>query len=313
MILPRGRQGLCNIEHPLKNFSFLIVRGRLNCPQGVEVGGEPCRKERAFKSIRDVSGLFFLCAGEAASLSLLDKGRDQEKVENSAVLTGAQNMRLVPAVEKRSSFDPRAFLSTVDVGKQIVAFSERQMIFVQGDSSDAVYYIHQGRVKVTVVAASGKEATIALLKEHDFVGESCLAGEHFRMCSATAMTECSAMRIDKKSMKKALQQEHSLSHLFMAYLLRRNARYEEDLIDQLFNSSEKRLARMLLILAHFGKEGARKTVAPRISQETLAEMVGTTRGRVSFFMNRFRALGLIDYNHAGLQVHTALLTVVLRD
>jgi len=191
-------------------------------------------------------------------------------------------------------------------------FSKRQAIFAQGDPADAVFYIQTGQVKLTVVSKTGKEATIAILGDRDFFGESSIAGQAFRMSSATAMTDCAVLRIDKKAMMKALHREHEFSDLFVAYLLTRNIRYEEDLVDQLFNSSEKRLARILLLLAHFGKDGVPETVVPKISQETLAEMVGTTRSRVSFFMNRFRKLGFIDYN-SELQVHSSLLNVVLHD
>src|ERR1700730_6741742 len=170
------------------------------------------------------------------------------------------------------------------------------------------------KVRLSVVSQSGKEATIGILNEGDFLGEGCLAGQTLRLFSATAMTDCSVMRIDKKSMIEVLHREHAFSDMFVAYLLTRNIRYEEDLVDQLFNSSEKRLARILLLLAHFGKEGKAEVLVPTISQESLAEMVGTTRSRVNFFMNRFRKLGFIDY-HAGdaLQVHSSLLNVVLHD
>ena len=169
-------------------------------------------------------------------------------------------------------------------------------------------------MKLTVVSQTGKEATIGILNEGDFIGEGCLRGQSLRMCSATAMTDCSVMRIDKTYMMEVLHREHAVSDMFVAYLLTRNIRLEEDLVDQLFNSSEKRLARMLLLLAHFGKDGKPESVIPKISQETLAEMVGTTRSRVSFFMNRFRKLGFIDYQAGDeLQVHSSLLNVVLHD
>jgi CRP-like cAMP-binding protein len=169
-------------------------------------------------------------------------------------------------------------------------------------------------VKLTVVANNGKEATIGILSDGDFLGEGCLAGQALRMYTATAMTDCSVMRIDKKSMMEVIHREHAFSDMFVAYLLTRNIRYEEDLVDQLFNSSEKRLARILLLLAHFGKEGVPETVIPKISQEMLAEMIGTTRSRVSFFMNRFRKLGFIDYDGgSGFQVHSSLLNIVLHD
>jgi len=218
------------------------------------------------------------------------------------------------AAKKRRKFDPQAFLSTIDDGRSIASFAKKQTIFAQGDLSDAVFYIQEGRVKLTVVATGGKEATIGILTQGDFFGEGCLAGQPLRMCSATAMADCLVMRIDKKSMIEVLHREHAFSDMFVAYLLTRNIRYEEALVDQLFNSSEKRLARMLLLLAQFGKEGTPETVITKISQETLAEMVGTTRSRVSFFMNRFRKLGFIDYEGGtGLQVHSSLLSVVLHD
>jgi CRP-like cAMP-binding protein len=218
------------------------------------------------------------------------------------------------AAKKISKFDPKAFLSTLNGGRRIEAFSKKQTIFAQGDSSDAVFYIKEGKVKLTVVSKIGKEATIGILNEGDFFGEGCLTGQRLRLCSATAMTNCTVMKIDKKSMVDVLHREHEFSDLFVAYLLARNIRYEEDLVDQLFNSSEKRLARILLLLAHFGKEGKHETLIPKMSQETLAEMIGTTRSRVSFFMNRFRTLGFIDYDGgSGLQVHSSLLNIVLHD
>jgi CRP/FNR family transcriptional regulator, cyclic AMP receptor protein len=220
---------------------------------------------------------------------------------------------LVVAAKKCSQFDPKRFLSTIDGGRKIAAFPKKQTIFVQGDSSDAVFYIQKGKVRLTVVSKNGQEATISILNEDAFFGEGCLTGQPLRLCSATALTDCSVMRIDKKSMMEVLHREHAFSDLFVAYLLTRNIRYEEDLVDQLFNSSEKRLARILLLLAHFGKEGKPEVAVPRISQETLAEMVGTTRSRVNFFMNRFRKLGFVDYGESGLQVHSSLLNVVLHD
>ena len=212
-----------------------------------------------------------------------------------------------------SKFDTKTFLSTIDGGRKIVAFPKKQAIFVQGDPSDAVFYIQQGKVKLTVVSQSGKEATIGILSPGDFFGEGCLTGQVLRLSSATAMTDCSVMKIDKKSMIEVLHREQALSDMFVAYLLARNIRYEEDLVDQLFNSSAKRLARVLLLLAHFGKDGKPESVIPTISQESLAEMVGTTRSRVSFFMNRFRQMGFIEYNSEELQVHSSLINVVLHD
>ena len=217
------------------------------------------------------------------------------------------------ASKKLNKFDPKTFLSTINVGRKIEAFANRQTIFGQGDSSDAVFYIKAGKVRLTVVSEIGKEATIGILNAGAFFGEGCLIGQPLRMCSATALIDCSVMRIDKKSMMEVLHREHAFSDMFVAYLLTRNIRYEEDLVDQLFNSSEKRLARILLLLAHFGKEGKPETVIPKMSQETLAEMIGTTRSRVSFFMNRFRKLGFVDYGESGLQVHSSLLNIVLHD
>jgi CRP/FNR family transcriptional regulator, cyclic AMP receptor protein len=218
----------------------------------------------------------------------------------------------VPTNKKRA-FDPQKFLAIIGEGRKVVAFPKKQTIFTQGDAADTVFYLQEGRVRLTVVSEIGKEATLGILNEGDFFGEGCLAGQPLRMGSATAMTDCELMRIDKRAMMRALHQEHTLSDLFTAYLLGRNIRYEADLVDQLFNSSEKRLARTLLLLAHFGKEGVPETVVPKISQETLAEMVGTTRSRVSFFMNRFRKLGFVNYGESGLQVHSSLLSVILHD
>lgn len=197
-----------------------------------------------------------------------------------------------------------------------MAVPKKQLIFAQGDPADAVFYIQKGQVRLSVVSKEGKEATIGIVSEGNFFGEGALAGQILRMGCAAAMTDCELLQVDKKTMMAALHREHALSDLFVAYLLARNIRYEEDLVDQLFNSSEKRLARVLLLLAHFGKEGIPETVIPKISQETLAEMVGTTRSRVSFFMNRFRKLGFIHYAGGvggGLQVHSSLLNVVLHD
>jgi CRP/FNR family cyclic AMP-dependent transcriptional regulator len=216
-------------------------------------------------------------------------------------------------VMNKRDFDPREFLATIGTGRKVVTFPQKQTIFTQGEAADTVFYIQGGKVRLTVVSKIGKEATLAILSEGEFFGEGGLAGQPFRMGSATAMTDCEVLRIDKKAMMLALHREHTFSDLFVAYLLARNIRYEEDLVDQLFNSSEKRLARILLLLAHFGKESAPETVIPKISQETLADMIGTTRSRVSFFMNRFRKLGFVDYGENGLQVHSSLLNIVLHD
>lgn len=221
-------------------------------------------------------------------------------------------MTPVTVAKKKRDFDLHAFLATIGEGRKFVQFPKKQTIFSQGDNADAVFYVQTGKVKLTVVSKTGKEATIGILGEGDFFGEGSLAGQVLRMGSATALTDCSILRIDKNSMVKALHREHEVSDMFVTYLLARNIRYEEDLVDQLFNSSEMRLARVLLLLANFGKEGTPAGAIPDISQETLAGLVGTTRSRVSFFMNKFRKLGFIDYNGA-IEVHSSLLNIVLHD
>jgi CRP/FNR family transcriptional regulator, cyclic AMP receptor protein len=225
-------------------------------------------------------------------------------------------MRSAAVVKKIREFVPHTFLATIGEGRKSLAVSKKQGIFAQGDVADAVFYLQKGKVRLTVVSKTGREATIGIVDEGNFFGEGSLAGQSLRMGAASALTDCQLLRVEKKAMMDALHREHAFSDMFVAYLLKRNIRYEEDLVDQLFNSSEKRLARVLLLLAHFGKEGIPETVVPKISQETLAEMVGTTRSRVSFFMNRFRKLGFINYASGldgGLQVHSSLLNVVLHD
>ena len=198
-------------------------------------------------------------------------------------------------------------------GKGMIAdYQKNQKIFSQGDSAEAIFYIQKGLVKLTVISNQGKEAVIALLREGDFFGEGCLAGQTQRMATSVAMSECSIVRIDKAEAVRVLHDEPAFSELFLRYLLSRNIRIEEDLVDQHFNSSEKRLARVLLLLSSFGKEGKPEPIIPKISQAMLAEIIGTTRSRVSFFMNRFRKLGFIEYNH-GLEVHSSLLNIVLHD
>ncbi len=221
-------------------------------------------------------------------------------------------MTLVIATKKNPDFDPKQFLSTLGQGRSLVPFPNRQPIYAQGAACDAVFYIQTGKVRLTVVSKVGKEAVLGILNSGDFFGEGGLAGQPLRMGSATALTDCDLLRIENRAMMFALHRERRFSDLFVAYLLGRNIRYEEDLVDQLVNSSEKRLARVLLLLADFGKEGAPETVIPKISQETLAGMVGTTRPRVSAFMNRFRKLGFVNYGPGVLQVHRSLLNVVLR-
>jgi len=199
------------------------------------------------------------------------------------------------------------------VGRTLLDLKKNQVLFSQGDEADDVFYLKKGTLKVTVVSQRGKEATVALLEAGNFVGEACIAtSEPIRTVTATALARCTLMRIKKKEMIRVLRKEHAFADVFVSFLLDRNARIQADLVDQLFNSSEKRLARVLLLLAHFGKEGKPETVVPKISQEVLAEMIGTTRSRVNFFMNRFRKMGFIDYN-GGLKVHSSLLNVILHD
>src|SRR5437763_3834293 len=208
---------------------------------------------------------------------------------------------------------PGAFLVGVGLGKTKLETPNGSTVFTQGDPADAVFYIQKGKVKVAVVSKQGKEATVAVLGSAEFVGEDCIATTHpLRLVTATALSDCVLLKIGKKEMMRVLGKEHAFSEIFVSFLLARNARIQEDLIDQLFNSSEKRLARVLLLLAQFGKEGKPEIVIPKISQESLAEMVGTTRSRVSFFMNRFRKLGFIEYDGA-IKVHSSLLNVVLHD
>jgi CRP-like cAMP-binding protein len=209
-------------------------------------------------------------------------------------------------------FDLRVFLSKANGGRTTADYRTNETIFVQGDTAAAIFFIKEGKVKLTVVSKQGKEAVVAILKDGDFFGEGCLAGQQLRMATAVAISECSVMKLEKAAVVRLLREEPSFSELFLAHLLSRNIKIEEDLVDQLFNSSEKRLARVLLLLANFGKEGNQLTVTPKISQETLAEIVGTTRSRVNFFMNRFRKLGFIDYN-GGLKIHSSLLNIVLHD
>jgi CRP/FNR family transcriptional regulator, cyclic AMP receptor protein len=216
------------------------------------------------------------------------------------------------AIEQRSSFDTKSFLAKVGEGRSIGKYRKDQIVFSQGAPADAVFYIQKGKAKVTVVSEQGKEAVVAILGPDEFCGEGCLAGQPRRMATAMAMTECEIMRLEKKAIVLALQDEPAFSEMFVAHLLARTIRVEEDLVDQLFNSSEKRLARALLLLANFGKEGRPEPIIAKVSQETLAEMIGTTRSRVSHFMNKFRKLGFIDYNGT-LEVHSSLLSVVLHD
>ena len=216
------------------------------------------------------------------------------------------------AKAKKRPFNVETFLSTVDGGRTVATYRKNEKVFEQGDPADAVFYIQEGKVKVCVTSEQGKEAVVALHGDGDFFGEGSLNGQQLRLATVAAVTECVIMRMDKASIVRVLHDEPKFSEMFMSYLLSRNARVEADLVDQLFNSSEKRLARALLLMANFGKEGRPERVITKVSQETLAEMVGTTRSRVSTFMNKFRKLGFIEYN-GSLQVHNSLLNVVLHD
>jgi len=216
--------------------------------------------------------------------------------------------------KKKPDFNPHTFLSTIGMGRDMVSFKKKHLVFAQGDSTDGLFFIQKGKVRLSVVSDAGKEATLGILGQGDFFGEGGLAGQLIRMSSAIALTDCVLLHIDKKAMMRAMSLEPKLSAMFLKYLLKRNIRYQDDLVDQLFNSSEKRLARVLLLMAQFGKEGVSEMSVPRLSQETLAEMVGTTRSRISFFMNRFRKLGFINYRVGdNLVVHSSLLNIVLRD
>src|ERR1700730_16865231 len=214
--------------------------------------------------------------------------------------------------KKKLPFDPKLFVSKVNGGRTISEYQKNQIVYSQGDPADSVFYIQAGKVKKTVLSEQGKEAVVAIMDTGDFFGEGCLAGQALRRATVRTMTECIIARMAKKDITRVIHQEPAFAELFISHLLARNSRVEEDLVDQLFNSSEKRLARTLLLLANFGKEGRPEPIIAKVSQETLAEMIGTTRSRVSFFMNKFRKLGLIDYN-GSIEVHSSLLNVVLHD
>jgi CRP/FNR family cyclic AMP-dependent transcriptional regulator len=230
------------------------------------------------------------------------------RAPNSRPIKRSTNRKSV----QRALFDPAVFLATAALGRDISSYSKKDTIFAQGDDADAVFYIKKGKVKVAVISKQGKEAIVALLGPDEFVGEGCLIGQPKRLATASAMSECEIMRVEKTEIQRVLLDEPAFSQMFVSHILARNARVEEDLVDQLFNSTEKRLARLLLMLANFGKEGKTEPILAKISQETLAEMIGTTRSRVSHFMNKFRQLGFIDYN-GHLEVHNSLVGVLLAD
>jgi CRP/FNR family cyclic AMP-dependent transcriptional regulator len=222
-------------------------------------------------------------------------------------------VKSVSIVRRKKPFEPAAFLARTGLGRTIADLKKDQSVFSQGDAADAVFYIQKGKIKLTVISTRGKEATVALLGSGNFLGEECISAiQPHRMATATALVPSTILRIERSEMVRVLHEEQLFSDVFVSYMLARNSRIQEDLVDHLFNSSEKRLARTLLLLAQFGKEGAPETVIPKIKQETLAEMIGTTRARVNFFMNRFRKLGFIEYNGT-LSVHNSLLSVILHD
>jgi CRP/FNR family cyclic AMP-dependent transcriptional regulator len=217
------------------------------------------------------------------------------------------------SIKPRPSFNPKSFLAKVGEGRSIGTYHKDQIVFSQGDPADAAFYIQKGKVKITVVSEQGKEAVVAILGTNEFFGEGCLAGQVQRIASVATITDSVIVRLEKAAIVRVIHQEPAFSEMFIAHLVGRGIRVEADLVDQLFNSSEKRLARLLLLLANFGKEGKPEPIIAKISQETLAEMIGTTRSRVSFFMNKFRKLGFIHYNGDGVEVHSSLLNLVLHD
>jgi CRP/FNR family transcriptional regulator, cyclic AMP receptor protein len=229
--------------------------------------------------------------------------------------SGKAKHRLAAANGKAQPVDWAALLAGIPGGKTVIEYTADRIIFMQGDTADSIFYLRQGKVKLGVTSREGKEAIVAILGTGEFFGEGCLAGQTLRVSTAVALTDCTFVRIEKPRMARMLHDQHEISELFVTHLLSRNIRYEEDLVDQLFNSSEKRLARILLLLAHFGKDDRSEDVLPRVNQENLAQMVGTTRSRVSHFMNKFKKLGFVDYNstNGGLTVHSGLLSVLLHD
>ena len=230
------------------------------------------------------------------------------------VVSARSKPALAPAIKQTPTVDWPAFLTGITSGKTVLEYGANRMIFLQGDPADSVFYLHRGEVKLAVTSQQGKEAIVTILDADEFFGEGCLAGQPLRISTATAVTDCTLYRIEKLLMVRLLHEQHVISELFITHLLSRNNRFEEDLVDQLFNSSEKRLARILLLLAHFGKESRTETIHPGINQEHLAQMVGTTRSRVSHFMNKFRTLGFVDYTGSGrLTVNSGLLSIVLHD
>jgi CRP/FNR family cyclic AMP-dependent transcriptional regulator len=257
-----------------------------------------------------------ICLVASVMVSIIDQRRFARLLHNRQcrlLQLGQPLAKRITTAKRQLDFNPRAFLSTIGKGRNMVCFQKKDKIFAQGDSRDGLFFVQTGKVQLSVVSEHGREATLGILGEGDFFGEGGLAGQLLRMSSATALTDCVLLHVERKAMTHAMSLEPKLSAMFVKYLLKRNIRYQDDLVDQLFNSSEKRLARVLLLMAQFGKEGVSETI-PRLNQRTLAEMVGTTRSRVSFFMNRFRKLGFINYDVGDtLHVHHSLLNVLLED
>ena len=258
-------------------------------------------------------------AGIAGGNIVLEYAANRETSSKQTERVMARNKshrEVITANQKTQPVDWEALLAGIPGGKTVIEYAANRIIYRQGDPADSIFYLRQGKVKVTVTSQQGKEAIVAVLGAGEFFGEGCLAGQLVRVSTAVAMTDCTFARIEKPRMARMLHEQHDISELFVTHLLSRNIRYEEDLVDQLFNSSEKRLARILLLLAHFGKEGRSESVLPRVNQEHLAQMVGTTRSRVSHFMNKFKKLGFVDYDGptgGGLTVHSGLLSVVLHE
>jgi CRP/FNR family cyclic AMP-dependent transcriptional regulator len=246
---------------------------------------------------------------------ILVRGRadSKQRLRTPYVKVIAHNQGRAMAIKRQPSFNSTSFLAKVGDGRSVGKYRKGQVVFSQGDAGDAVFYVQKGKVKVTVVSEQGKEAIVAILGTDEFFGEGCLAGQTLRISTVTTMMDSVVARIEKAAIIRVIHQEPTFAEMFIAHLLSRTIRVEADLVDQLFNSSEKRLARMLLLLANFGKESKPEPIIAKISQETLAEMIGTTRSRVSFFMNKFRELGFIDYNGSGLEIHSSLLNAVLHD
>jgi CRP-like cAMP-binding protein len=260
-----------------------------------------------------VSALDPILAGSAASdLCKIAQERSAKKPRASVVYAFTARGRQAPAMATKQLFDPRSLRAHVGEGRTIARYGKGRVVFSQGEPADAVFYVQKGKVKVTVVSEQGKEAVVAILGSNEFFGEGCLAGQVQRISTVATMAESIIVRLDRIAIVRVIHEQPAFSEMFISHLLSRAIRVEADLVDQLFNSSEKRLARLLLLLANFGKEGKPETVIAKISQETLADMIGTTRSRVSFFMNKFRKLGFIDYN-GGIEVHSSLLNVVLHD